>query len=209
VELEDFKIKDLKGLVGHIPCLKGLLGLPLVKTYDDFISLLYTDIDEFIGYLEDGRKETRKDSEDRLTIQIVSNLKTRGYNASHETQVGGHCDILVEYLDFRWIGEAKIHSDYAYLDKGFQQLTTRYTTGKANQNQGGLLVYIKIKNACQVMERWENEIKTRNSGLTTYKEDSESLSFFSKHIHEASGNEYITKHLAVLLHFDPKDIAAS
>lgn len=206
MELENFKLKELKGLAGYIPCLKGLLNLALVKTYDEFITTLYDDIDEFIGYLEDSRRVTQQDSEDRMTNQIVSNFKTRGYYASHETQVGGHCDILVEHLDFRWIGEAKIHSNYAYLDKGFQQLTTRYTTGKANQNHGGLLVYIKKKNALSIMNRWEKEIKSRNSGVTTYKDDCKNLSFFSKHIHETSGNEYITKHLPVLLHFDPKDV---
>jgi len=208
-ELKDFRLKELVMLQDYIPCLKGLIRLPLVDTYADFISTLYEDIDEFIGYLEDSRRESHKASEDMLTSVLVSNFKTRGYIASHDTQIGGHCDILVEHKNFRWIGEAKIHSGYGYLNKGFQQLTTRYTTGKTNQNQGGMLVYINNKNASKVMTTWETEIKARNHGLATYKTCPESLSFFSRHVHETSGNEYITKHLPILLHFDPKDLVDS
>jgi hypothetical protein len=36
----------------------------------------------------------RNDGEDRLTIEIVNVLRGMGYNAGHETKIGGHTDLF-------------------------------------------------------------------------------------------------------------------
>lgn len=87
------------------------------------------------------KKEDDK-SEDQLTIEIVSQLKMLGIDASHDKQQGGHCDILVEGSEgFVWIAEAKKHKDYLWIEKGFRQISTRYSTGVYGQDAGDIIVY--------------------------------------------------------------------
>ncbi|MBW4539577.1 MAG: HEAT repeat domain-containing protein [Myxacorys chilensis ATA2-1-KO14] len=172
----------------------------------DFIGQLYKDIDQVIYQIERNPELRQEDKEDRLTIEIVGALRISGYNASHDCKIGGHVDLTVEKNDFVWLGEAKIYRDNNYLWEGFQQLTTRYSTGNINQNSGGLLIYIKKGDAKSIMERWQEYLL--NKKLSNYKCDfykTGSSSFISSHTHERSGQPFHVRHIPVLLYSDPKD----
>jgi hypothetical protein len=179
----------------------------LVATYDDFIEVLYKDIDDIVSSLQENPELYQKDrSEDRITVEIKKMLNHMGYDAAHDVKHGGHTDLLVKKDVYIWIGEAKIHSSYDYLWQGFQQLTTRYSSGDSNQKDGGLLIYIFQKDAKTVMDEWMKHLSSKNlEGYTSETCKKRSLSFFSNHRHTKSGLIFRTRHIPVMFHFDPKD----
>lgn len=207
--LENYTLAELKGLSSEIPSIKGLVELPLVKTYEEFIDVLYSDIDYSVQLLQENRHLIQNDSEDRITVQIITNLKMKGYNAEHDVQIGGHVDLTVRHKSYSWLGEAKIHSSYEYLFEGFQQLTTRYSVGTLDANHGGILIYIKGANAKQVMKRWKEKLKNEKiSGMTFDTCAKNNLAFLSKHPHNVSGNDYHIRHIPACLYFAPQDKSA-
>lgn len=212
MNLEDFTLKQLKDLQQDIPSIKGLVGLPLVKTYEDFINVLYDDLDLSVGMLEDYRHKLQRDDEDRLTIQIATNLRQKGYDVEHDTQIGGHADLLVKHKNFRWIGEAKIYGSYANLKQGFKQLVTRYTTANECSNQGGMIIYIYKSNASAIMNNWRNKITDKDVGVKKIRVMScqrKKIAFVSSHLHAVSGLQYQTRHIPVMLYFAPQDLRSS
>jgi len=121
---------------------------------DDLIRNLYKDIDKVISQIQENPGVRQQDNEDRLTIEIVDQLRSLGHEASHDTKIGGHADIVVRKNDFLWLGEAKIYQHNNNLWEGFLQLLTRYSTGDFNQENGGLLIYIRgQKDASSIMQK--------------------------------------------------------
>jgi hypothetical protein len=207
VALQDYSLKKLKELDGVVDAkLSRAVSFWLVETYDEFITCVYNDLDSAITDLQENRHLVQDDGEDRLTANIISYLKGGGHDASHDTQLGGHTDILVRYNNFVWICEAKIHKDYDYLYQGFNQLCTRYTYGVDNSSNGSLLVYIHQANAKNVMQVWQSRLENKNvKNLAVTDCTRNSLAFYSEHDHQVSGNTYKVRHIPVLLHFDPQD----
>jgi len=163
-------------------------------------------VDYCCGELEQYRHLKQKDSEDALTVQIVSILKGQGVDAEHDPQHGGHCDILVKAAHgFIWIAEAKLHSSYTWLDDGFKQLTTRYSTGVPGQDQGEVLIYCKAANSKEKLDKWREELVSRNTEVVVFDDPrGNPLVFHSTHKHENSGLDYGVRHKIVSLYFDPK-----
>jgi hypothetical protein len=206
--IEDFSLKELQDLESHIPELSGFISRVLAKTYDEFIDVFYADIDTIINQIQKNPELRKNDSEDRLTIEIEGLLNTMGYDASHDEKVGGHADLLVKKKTFLWIGEAKIHKSYSYLWQGFNQLTTRYSTGDSSyQKDGGIIIYIRChRDTKSIMKRWEQELSKK--GLEDYSSmecKKRSLSFFSTHKHQRSGEAFRVRHMPVMLYFQPQD----
>ena len=107
---------------------------------------------------------------------------------------------------FLWLAEAKKHSSYSWLDKGFQQLATRYSTGVKGQDHGEVLVYCYNSDAKAMLGNWRKELEERNPEVKA--EDSpcgNPLLFCSKHKHSSSGLDFYVRHKAIALHWDPKD----
>ena len=208
--IDQMTLGQLKEFASQIPGAETFLDNLFCDSYEDFIETLYKDLDKSISVLEDARNLTSNDSEDRINADIVGKLKCMGYDATHDTQVGGHCDIHVERKNYRWIGEAKIYKGNSYLNEGFLQLTTRYTTARVNQNQGGLLIYIRRENAEEIMSNWKAEIeKIHKNDINKIDTDPKNpLAFFSDHKHKTSGCTYRTRHIPVMLHFEPQDRSA-
>lgn len=204
-----FTLKQLRGLS---PELASALDRGYSKNYNFFIEKLYQDIDEVTVVIERGRDVRRDDSEDRTTEEIVSFLIGRGYAATANSHQSGHCDVTVENrAGLVWLGEAKKHSDYDYLWKGFNQLTTRYSTGAPTSSSGGMLIYIRTqKPASDVIEEWRQRLGVQD--LTDYVDSDCSkrpgLSFYSQHRHEVSGLTYSVRHMGIMMSFDPKDDGA-
>jgi len=181
------KIQEL-GIDKKIPGLNGWIPRILADSYQEFVEVLYLDIDHIVNRIQKNPELRKDDKEDRLSIDIVNQLDCYGYNASHDTKIGGHADIVVRRDSFMWIGEAKIHSSYDYLWKGFQQLCTRYSIGDSNQSEGGILIYIKNKDATSVMTKWQKHLDTKNlQNLVYHSCPSLNLAFFSTHKHIRSG----------------------
>ncbi len=181
----------------------------LAGTYEEFISVLYDDIDKIVSKMEENPELLIKTSEDALTIQIINSLHFMGYDSSHETKIGGHADLVVKkpIKNWLWIGEAKIHKDYAWLLKGFNQLTTRYSTGNDNNCQGGLLIYIRNINAKNVMDKWKEHLEKQDDieELKITPCPNNSLSFYSSHNHQRTGLEFKVRHVPLVLCFKPQD----
>jgi HEAT repeat protein len=174
---------------------------------DDLIRNLYKDIDKVISQIQENPELRQKDTEDRLTIDIVNPLRNLGYDVSHETKIGGHADIVVRKNDFLWLGEAKIYKDNNNLWEGFQQLLTRYSTGDSNQENSGLLIYIRAqKDASSIMQKWQKYLLGQSlPELSVRPCKMRRLAFISTHKHERSGQPFHVRHIPVMLHFDPKD----
>jgi hypothetical protein len=178
-----------------------------VNSYNDFVDLLYDDIDRIFAQMARSAKIMQGDSEDRITTELISNLRSLSYIAKHDAMAGGHVDVDVELNGFTWLGEAKFDNGAAYLEQGFLQLTTRYTSGDSNHDCGGLLVYIKQPNALSVMTKWR-ELLSGSKYVTEIKiEDCHKnrLAFRSEHTHRTTGLPYRVRHIPLLLHFDPQD----
>jgi hypothetical protein len=202
---ENISLRDLK-MMGRVdPTINRFLDRILVERYDEFIEALYQDFDCIITLIQENAELRQEDSEDRLTIDIKNQLNCMGYSASHETKHGGHTDLLIRKCNYIWIGEAKIHSGYDYLWKGFLQLSTRYSTGDIDQMNGGMIIYIFNKNTRSVMEKWQNHLKENHPSCDIKACEKRPLAFFSTHIHEKSGNPFLIRHMPVMLYFDPKD----
>lgn len=172
-----------------------------------FISRLYKEIDKIVDGIERNPKIRAKDKEDRLSEEIVTALNSAGYNASHDKYNRGHADICVEVKTFKWIGEAKIHTSYHWLYKGFQQLHTRYTTGR--ECDVGILIYIRNVNANSVMTEWrgrlENQYKKKSRSIDFENCQSRAVTFYSTHAHKSSGLLIKTRHMGVVLNYEPED----
>jgi hypothetical protein len=135
--------------------------------------------------LEQSKHKNQGLAEDAIAISICSKLKMAGCPAAHDKDVGGYCDISIEGRDlFLWLAAVKGHGSHPWLDKGFKQLSTRYSTGVVGQDHGDVLVYCYVADAKKVLERWRTELKARNSEVKT--EDSpcgNPLIFCSTHKH--------------------------
>jgi len=157
--------------------------------------------------MEDDPKVRHEDGEDRLTTEIVGQLKSRGYCATHDELVGGHADIVVRHHDqYLWVAEAKIHSSYDYLDGGFDQLTTRYLRGTVDANEGALLIYIRNADVASVVRNWNAKLVERR--LPDFSQDAcptrGALGFYNTHKHHSSGLPVRIRHIGINLHWDPK-----
>ena len=186
--------------------LEASLRYALAQNNPARLAAVQLAVDFACNELEQNRQQKQKLSEDQLTTEICSMLKSGGFEATRETAVGGHCDLVINGRDqFLWIAEAKKHSDYQWLEKGFQQLCTRYSTGVFGQNHGDLIVYCFNANAKAILEHWRGELVKNNNGVSTELPDVEKLIFQSSHVQESSGMNLYVRHKVVSLHWNPKD----
>ncbi|WP_145963688.1 hypothetical protein [Bradyrhizobium algeriense] len=144
--------------------------------------------------------------EDSLTTDIIVELNALGFDASHDTDVGGHRDIVIKGVDgFLWLAEAKIHSSYKWLFKGLQQLCRRYSTGMLGQNDGSLIIYCKGPRVDNVMAKWFAHLAKADAKATITVCDKNPLVLNSRHTHERTGLEFRVRHVPVSLYHNPQD----
>jgi hypothetical protein len=167
-------------------------------------------IEDAIDYIAAEFGETphhRSDrDEDGLTIDIVTSLKHLGFYATHDEDIGGHCDIVVRGKDnFLWMAEAKIHNAYDWLAKGYRQITTRYSTGMPGQDAGGLVIYCKAANVKSIMDTWRAHFAELFGDVTIVDCHTSPLSFVSISTHPRSGLSFRIRHMPISVWHDPKD----
>jgi len=185
------------------------------SSYEAFVNRLHTDLATAILFLQESANVQQKD-EDLLTVQLVHMLRFSKYDASHDTNVRGHVDIVVKKNDFRWLAEAKVFStSYEWLFKGMTQLISRYSTGSHEQNKGALIVYFFVQSVKTRMESWREKLRDEYSNQTLFVKEiglnsvtdlhSQKLTFQSDHTHPISELSFIVDHFPVMLYHQPLD----
>lgn len=197
--------------------------------YNDFLNLLYDDLEfvlsrltRFRKYYYAGMIENSQNGENLINTTICEMLFSRGWLAEHETFVNGHGDIVVTlpYTDYLWLGEGKINNNNTHIYHGLKQLLYRYSTGLDNQTDGGLIIYIAKdgKSQPEILELWKSYFTNKKE---TLPEDSKempyspilrfescpknSLAFYTYHKHPSTEKEFCVRHMALELRFHPKD----
>lgn len=207
--LESFSLADFQNSPTIRPDCTQFADFVLAHTHEQFLKVLYQSIDDCTKLMEQDRASRENNGENRLTEDFKIFLCARGYDATRETNINGHCDLVVQQRDkpYIWLGEAKIHNDYGYLKKGFNQLCTRYAQGTPYANHGGLLIYIYQRQAAKILSEWQKRLTECN--LDDYSVQAcpnrPNLAFFSTHCHASSGLPFTVRHMAIVLHFYPQD----
>ena len=181
------------------------LALIAATSAEDILARVDPAIDHILQEFSRTPKERRDRSEDGLSIDLITSLKHFGFQASHDTTTGGHCDIVIDgRFDFLWLGEAKLHSSYDWLLKGFNQLDSRYATAVKNQDRGGVVIYHRGPRVDQVMDGWAAYLAKERPDVTIEPRDTGDLVMNTRHVHVRTGREYHVRHVIVSLHWDPK-----
>jgi hypothetical protein len=212
VSSRGFSLNEVDALIKGSRNAQNLLRKELVSSYEEFVDVLYDEMDIVINALESNPQHYYHDDEDKITHAIVSMLQMRNYNASQGTTSGGNVDITVNGPDaaWDWIGEAKIYKSLADLREGFLQLTTRYRNASPNYSCRGILAYTKRSDAAGHLATWNVEVS--GMGLDEYDISAcskrGSLAFHTTHKDKSSGLPVKIRHNAVCLHHFPMDKSA-
>ena len=201
-----YTLKDLELMCGKSTPAWVSIRYIVAGTHADRVALIEEAI-HWIGQELTKNKQHKQDrGEDELTVDLINNLRSMGIDASHDTQYGGHCDIVIEAKDnFLWIGEAKIHSTYDWLLKGFDQLDTRYATGLFGQTYGALIIYSYNARIDQMMKTWETHLTSHRPDVTTRDCAKYPLALRSTHTHQVAGHLFNVWHFPISLYFNPQD----
>lgn len=193
------------------PIHQNMIRRALAQSYDEFVEILYDDLDFAISGLELNPQFHQDSSEDTISNFIIQGL--RGYyKVTQGATGGGNKDITVEGRErsWMWIGEAKIYKSLADLREGWLQLTTRYKHIDPTKNSAALLAYSFRPDAVKHLSDWRAELRTQ--GLENYGDSDcgrrKPLAFYSKHKHQDSGVDMPVRHIAINLSFKPKDKSA-
>lgn len=193
------KFLDLYGRSDFI----RIMEITAPQTEGVFIRRLYEEIGVIIKTLESGRKERFDDSEDRLSVEIVNCLKSAGYISMKDPTQGGHVDILVEPKNnnkMKWYGEAKIWHGVEYLNKGINQLLSRYASG--SEKNIGFLVYFKEGNMIAKMGDWFSYLIKQPDVDAGKSRVIDEKSFVTTH-HHSTGTTIEVQHFSVNIHWNP------
>ncbi|MGO8094434.1 hypothetical protein [Rhizobium leguminosarum] len=174
--------------------------------YDVFVKLVDRAITFVVGEITTDPSSKQGMSEDELTEFLRLGLKSMGFNATHDTKTGGHCDIVIEeHGDLRWLGEAKMvdKTDSNWLFQGYLQLTTRYTNGRLEQAHGGMIIYSYIENTVKMMATWQKYLLEKQASASVHETNGPGTVFTTKDVISSSGTDYFVKHIPVQLYFNP------
>ncbi len=142
-------------------------------------------------------------SEDGLTTALILGLKMLGLGASSSV-VNGNCDVVVEFGDFLWLGEAKIDSGVSKIWGGYLQLTQRYGTGLSHQSRGGMLLYCFRDSGSALLAEWRAALQSQRPACDAV-DGRASLTFHSSDVVEATGLAIRVMHFAVSLRHSPTE----
>jgi len=190
------------------PVLKRRFNLAKCEKYEEFVEILYQEIDDQIKQIQNDRIEFQECTEDSITACLKRQLNATGFLKASSKRISGNADIVIcdKYERYEWIGEAKLVTDgaYAYIYKGFLQLVERYDCG--DNGYGGVFIYYFCENVKEKIDKLKETLIEK----TEYKFEIEdynknSLSFYTKHNHTTTGKDYQTRFIPVLLYYKPKD----
>ncbi|HIF9478447.1 TPA: hypothetical protein ACX6SM_002932 [Photobacterium damselae] len=134
-------------------------------SYDDFVDLLYTEIQRHIEKLECDAEQLQSLDEDSITGNIIRMLNAgQTFKASAQTYQGGTVDLTVEFQQHRWIAEAKKLTSNEKVFEGLLQLLTRYVK---RDPQAGLLIYVLTGNFSNRKNDWKTYL-SKGGGWERY-----------------------------------------
>lgn len=195
--LKTAKEKDL------VPIFRSAIASE-IDSYADFVDIIRNVLRRVIRTMVRGRNHFQGMGEDQITYHIISHFDAYGFVSGHDKQIGGHVDITVEFEDYLWYGEAKIHSSYLTLQRGWAQLTSRYMTGMVDEDRGAFLIYNFNKDAVSVTNSWR-EVMTEQYLDVVLGEVEDDLNFVCQGTHEGTGRSYHVDLYNIPLYFEPKD----
>lgn len=202
--IEDMSLRVYLELVGGTAGARTLRW-QLAKNSAERVAIIEEALDECYSRLVDQRGLSKDRSEDELTMQLANMLCMAGIEARHDQHVNGHCDLVITAKNnFMWLGEAKVHSGYSWLESGFQQLSTRYGTALPGRDHGELIIYHRQGNSLAVIEEWQNLVVAM--GLQTRLVEAlvpPNLSFRTVHVCPNSGCAFHVRHVIVPLRHAP------
>lgn len=205
-QMADLTLRDLQLLVYGNTAQTISLALITASSADDILQQVNPAIDHILSEFSRTPKERQGRTEDGLTIDVVTSLKNLGFQASHDTTTGGHCDIVIEgRFDFLWLGEAKIHSTYDWLLQGFNQLDSRYATAAKDQDNGGMIIYHYKSRTDLVMDKWAIHLAGKRPDVQIESRNPGDLVMYTSHIHRRTGRVYRVRHVIVSLYWEPEN----
>lgn len=203
--IEDMSVRTYLELIDGTVAARALRW-QLAKNSAQRVAIIEEALDDCYSRLVDQRGLARDRSEDELTMQLAHMLCMTGIEARHDQHVNGHCDLVIAARDnFMWLGEAKVHSSYGWLQSGFQQLSTRYGTALAGRDHGEMIIYHRQGNSLSVLEEWQTQVETL--GLQTEvleRVAPPKLSFRTRHVCPNSGCHFKVRHVIVPLQHAPQ-----
>lgn len=193
-----------------------LNGVVEYGTYEDFVKILYTQIDEIVSDMISTSEDFVDASEDYISNKICSSLVDRKFNAVREANENGNADIRIKLGSYKWIAEAKRATAVTNVREGLLQLLTRYAKGEGNATSGGLFIYIQGDDEREgvFMKKWiDTELpKIKESKvieiISTSPCDLKPTCYISKLIHPDSKNGYSLRHIPIGFFHNPKDKSA-
>jgi hypothetical protein len=184
------------------------------QSYESFLKTVHACIDKALAEAQRAAQYLFDSSEDHITTFIVSNLRGQGIDADHDSDSGGHVDIFIEDADknFSWAAEAKIDTDWPWIEGGVGQLMDRYADGTVGRDQGGLLIYIKSKNGAKRVADWRARVTAKYSAKQGFIDADcptrGDYAFFSECIFPKTGKPFRIRHVGVLLFREASKLAA-
>lgn len=180
------------------------LAVTFAGSAQDLLEQVDPAIDHILQEFSRTPKERQGRTEDGLSIDLITSLKHLGFQASHDTTTGGHCDIVIDgRFDFLWLGEAKTHSSYDWLLQGFNQLDSRYATANKDQDRGGLIIYHFGERSDRVMDKWEEHLRASREDVVIEERATGELEMRTRHTHTRTGRQYHVRHVIVSLYWNP------
>lgn len=199
-------LRDLRLLAAASLPFQVMLDLLVAESHPEKLACVEKAVDFAVREMIKVPQMYQGMSEDQLTNVLIATLLGMGFKPTHDTQVGGHCDIVIQFDDgFLWIGEAKIHGSYDWILQGFNQLDSRYSTGEVGQDSGDLILFIRQERVDRVMDRWTTVLGESRSDVTINVCPRDPNRRVSYHPHRRTGREFKVRHIPVSLYFVPKD----
>lgn len=164
---------------------------------EEAIYLQILNMAGFKNYLKDHK-------EDGLTVQVIQGLRMLSLDA-HMAMVNGNCDVTIRYMDYLWLGEAKIARSVSVVWEGFLQLTTRYATGMPGQTSGGMLIYCTEGSSEDFMRSWRDTLSVELNSATFQEHGSIRSSFWTQHASQVTGSPLKLIHMPFPLFHQPLD----
>lgn len=205
VNPEDLTLADYLKFFGGAPGGRAVRW-QIARSHDERLEILEEALAQCYSNLVDTRGLNESRGEDELSMQVANMLSTAGISARHDRHINGHCDIVVDADNgFMWLGEAKVHKDYGWLDDGFLQLSTRYGTAMAGRDRGELIIYHRAGDSLSVLEIWKSRLVAARPEVEVCADIVEPNLFFrTRHKCPNSGCTFHVRHAIIPLMHAPK-----
>ncbi|MBU6257472.1 MAG: hypothetical protein KGO01_03510 [Burkholderiales bacterium] len=183
-------------------------------SYESFLETVHACINKAVVEAQRAAQYLFGADEDHITTFIVSNLRGQGIDADHDCDSGGHVDIFIQDTDkqYSWAAEAKIDTDWPWIEGGVGQLMDRYADGTVGRDQGGLLIYIKNENGATRIADWRARVIAKYSAKQGFVDADcptrGAYAFFSECVFPKTGRPFRIRHVGVLLFREASKLAA-